>query len=493
MRTHFVAGTIAVCLAVMACAEPKDPLAVAPNVVARTVSQELTVAQLSNLLGEAKLKIEVTPDNGMILAGIWSDYQRMGYAAAHHDTLLSHLALAVTPTYNSQRVNRLLEELRRTLRSDTATEAHYDSASHGLFAVRHILFAFPRGASPLQRDSVRAAAMATAPKVNASNFAEMAKKYSSDTQSAVRGGYLGIVPRPVMNPGTAAVVASLKPDSVSKLVLSSFGFDLIQRLSWVDAKALFVPAFSQAEKQSRDSLLSEKMANAVHLKLTDPALAGARDAVLNPSKSLRDSATILATFDNGGRFTASDMISWVNIMPPNDRTQVLRGMPQITDSVLTIFLRNLAMRKVLVRAADSARIEVPDDFKRQLRDEFITGVVQAWKALGVDPEQLADSAKTPAEREVLAARRVKHIVEAGMRGEFRLQPIPLPIQVVLDTKFESVVSQAAVTRALDAAVQMRRSADSLHAANTITPEGGRAAPTSGSKPAAASKPKPAPK
>lgn len=471
MRTQLVVRAIAISLAVIGCSEAKDPIPSRPDVVARTVSQELTIQQLSKLLGETKLKVEVTPENGLIVANTWSDYQRMGYAAAHNDTLFSRLDVAVTPTYNNQRVNQLLEGLERSMKKDTATQALYDSASHGLYSVRHILFAFPKGASPIQRDSVRREAQMTAMKVNASNFADMARKYSADKQTAAQGGYLGVFPKQMMNPGAAAVVATLKPDSVSKLVQTQFGFDLVQRVSWADAKAQFIPAFSQVSKQARDSTVSEAMADSVNLKLTDIAMAASRDAMLNPPKSRRDTMTVLATFDKGGKFTVADLVAWVNIMPAAQRAQVVKGIGQVPDSLATTFVRNLAMRAVLVRAADRAKIEVPDSLKRVLREEFRTGVIQIWKQLGVLPEQLSDSAKTPAEREQLAARRVNRVIERGMAGQVQVAPIPLPIQAALDAKYPTVVSNAAIVRSLEPAVEMRRAADSLKAANTVAPDG----------------------
>jgi hypothetical protein len=46
----------------------------------------------------------------------------------------------------------------------------------------------------------------------------------------------------------------------------------------------------------------------------------------------------------------------------------------------------------------------------------------SWQALRIDPKSLADSAKTPAERERLAASRIEAFLDKVMAGE--AQPVP---------------------------------------------------------------------
>jgi hypothetical protein len=460
MRRSLVVFTALVSLAVAGC--QRDPLSGTHEVVARTVGRDLTVPQMSRLLGNAKARIEMTPDNGVIVANLWSSYQRLAFAAAHGDTLESHLSAAITPTLNNERVTRLLDALRRPFHGDTATEAGYDAASYGLYAVRHILFAYPLNATPKQRDSVSAAASALRPSITAANFGQMAKRYSADRQSAAKGGYLGVFPKEAMNPAVAVIVAELQPGSVSSLVQTPFGVDIIQRLSWAEARPEYLPAFSQAVKQANDSVLSEQMARAVNLRVTELGPVAARDAASNPVKGSRDTTTI-ATFDKGGRFTAADLLGWVNLMLPLQRVQVLKSLPRESDEVTTSFIRNLAIRGVLLRAADSAGIAVPESVKVVFRDEFLKDVVRSWRALGVAPDQLADSANTPAEREQLAARRADRFIERGMAGEVQLAPVSVPVEAALDAKYETVISSAALERALDAGAAIRAAADSARA------------------------------
>ena len=476
MRKHLVVVSVLVALGVAACREEKDPLSDTHDVVARTVGRDLTVLQMSRLLGNAKPRMELTPGNGVIVANLWSSYQRLAFAAAHSDTLGSHVSAAIAPILNSERVTRLLAVLRRPLHSDTATEAAYDAGSYGLYAARHILFAYPPNATPKQRDSVRAEASAVRPSITASNFGAMAKKYSADKRSAANGGYLGVFPKDALNPAVAGIVASLKPDSLSALVRSEFGFDIIQRLSWAQAKPDYVLAFNQAVKQENDSLLSEQTAHAVNLRVTSRGPVAAREAAINPVEASRDTTTI-ATFDKGGRFTVADMLGWVNLMQPLQRVQVLRGLPQESDGVTKSFIRHLAVRGVMLRAADSAGIAVPESAQAAFRGQFLNDVVRSWRALGVAPDQLADSAKTATEREQLAARRVDRFIERGMAGDAQLTPVSVPIETALDAKYPTVLSYPALGRALDAGAAIRGAADSARAAAPVASPAAPLGPT----------------
>lgn len=62
---------------------------------------------------------------------------------------------------------------------------------------------------------------------NPEKFAELAKKYSDDKGSAVNGGDLGFFPKEAMVKPFADAAFSLKPDTVSEVVVSDFGNHII--------------------------------------------------------------------------------------------------------------------------------------------------------------------------------------------------------------------------------------------------------------------------
>jgi peptidyl-prolyl cis-trans isomerase D len=89
-------------------------------------------------------------------------------------------------------------------------------------------------AAPKATDAERAAARALAQKAlaevtaNPSQFAALAKKYSQDPGSASGGGDLGYFGRGAMTPAFENAVFALKPNQVSGIVETEFGFHIIR-------------------------------------------------------------------------------------------------------------------------------------------------------------------------------------------------------------------------------------------------------------------------
>ena len=88
-----------------------------------------------------------------------------------------------------------------------------------------------------------------------------------------------------------------------------------------------------------------------------------------------------------------------------------------------------------------------------------------WQALRIDPKSLSDSAKTPSERERLAAARIESFLDRVMAGEAQPVPVPAPLQIVLMNKYDSKVNPAGIDRAVERAQKIRHVADSTRAAN----------------------------
>jgi hypothetical protein len=431
----------------VAACSASDPLSKSHDIVARTVGKDLTAAQLTALVARSRVQVANTVENGVVIADVWADYQRLGYAAAHDDSLESHLNAAMTPAENMARVNAFLAAQRSSMARDTANKASFDSASHGLYALRHILFGFPPKATLAQKDSVAKLALKIHAQLTPANFQEMAKKYSTDTVSGRKGGFLGVVVSTLMNPSAAAIVTGLKPDSISKVMRTQVGLDVLQRMSFADAGADYQSAYTRAVNASLDSSLVSKAGTVAGLTVTSGGPDAARAAAANPLVGVRDS-TVIATYNNGGKFTKADMMAWVNLMDPSARMQVLKDLPEQADNVVGSFVKNVATRAILLRSADSAKVTIADSLRDKFHSQFRADLGRIWKTIGVAPDQLADSAKTVAEKEQLAARRVDHFMELGMAGQVNLSPVPAPIQAALNAKYPATVSIPAVSKVM---------------------------------------------
>jgi hypothetical protein len=171
----------------------------------------------------------------------------------------------------------------------------------------------------------------------------------------------------------------------------------------------------------------------------------------------------------------------------------MQRIPQAPDSVLKPFVKQIALQQVLLKRADSAKVVVSDTVKMNMYTEINQLVGNVWQALRVDPKSLADSAKSTAEKERLAASRVDNDLDRMLAGQTQPMTIPLPLKKMLDAKYESSVNAAGIDRALERAQKVRASADSARAASqpkTQLPIPGMGAP--GGAPPAGAQPQPQP-
>src|SRR5579862_7524258 len=137
MRNRLLVGTIASVAVLTGCQGLKDALTAHTDVAARTVNQELTATRLGPMLGSARIGIEPSKENATIVADLWSDYQRLGYAAAHNDSLTSAVAATVKPLLDNMRVSMMIDTMRSKVKADTNAEAGYNAGIGGVYAARH--------------------------------------------------------------------------------------------------------------------------------------------------------------------------------------------------------------------------------------------------------------------------------------------------------------------------------------------------------------------
>ncbi len=446
-----------------ACDGLKEALTAHVDVVAKAGSQELSVVRLGDLLGKAKLQIPINKDVAMLLArDLWVPYQLLAHATATGDSLTDTKAIDASAAgmLENARLSRFMEGVAAKMPVDSGSEAAYLAAKGDLYSARHILFKFPDNASQAAKDSVKKVATAVAPKVNSANFAEMAKKYSADNSSA-KGGDLGVFPRGSMVKPFGDALGALKPGEISPLVETQFGYHIIQRNDWDQAKTAYL---AQASGRSRQVAESTYIAQAqASAKVTVKAdAAPTMKAIAKDPLGHRNDKTVLATY-TGGSLTAGRLALVLLASPQSQRlSQQIQGAP---DTLVAQYVTNMAQRDVLLHRADSAKIAVTPEELATLHKDFASVVAQSWAAMGIDPKMLQDSAKTKEARERLAAARVEAFLDRVMAGEAQPVPIPSPLQIVLMNKYDAKVNAAGIDRAVERASKLRVAADSARAAN----------------------------
>ena len=80
----------------------------------------------------------------------------------------------------------------------------------------------------------------------------------------------------------------------------------------------------------------------------------------------------------------------------------------------------------------------------------------SWAQLGIDPKSLADSAKSTADSERLAASRVDAYLDRVMAGQAQPVSVPTPLKIVLMDKYDAKVNSAGIDRAVERAPKLVR-------------------------------------
>jgi peptidyl-prolyl cis-trans isomerase D len=453
-------------LAVTACNGLKEALTAHVDVVARAGSQELSVNRLGDLLGNAKIQVPVTRETAAIVADIWTGYQQLAFAAAHGDSLSDKKVIdqAMTPMINAQRLNRYMDSVSKSFKVDSASEAEYNQAAGGLLSARHILIGFKNPAVPAtqaEKDSLKKKADMVRTQVTPANFAAMAEKYSTDPTAKQNKGYLGVFPRGTMIAEFSNATANLKPGEISPPVETHYGYHIIQRTPYAEAQKEFAAQYGQAAMRVKDSTWVAGIESSANIQVKDNAPAAIKEAVKNEAKHRTDRSA-LATF-KGGELTVADFLGWMESVPPQQ--QILQRIPQAADSQLKPFIKQVTLQQVLLKRADSAKVQLSPEEHNNLYTGVAGLVTNIWQALGVDPKMLADSAKSTAEKERLASSRVDAYLDRMMAGQAQPLSVPRPLKKLLDAKYESSVNPAGVDRGFERAQKLRASADSARAAS----------------------------
>lgn len=470
-----------------ACGGLKDALTAHVDVVAKAGSQELSVTRLGDLLGNSKLGVPVTKDVATLVArDLWVPYQLLGLAAARGDSLGDTKAIdaAAAGMMENAKLSRFMESVAAGLPVDSGSEAGYLSAKGDLYAARHILLLVPQGATPAAKDSIRRKAEALRAQVTPANFADVARRNSQDN-SAASGGDLGVFPRGAMVKPFSDAVAALKPGEISPVVETQFGYHIVQRSTWDQARAAYLQQAGGRGRQLAESTYIAKAQAEAAVKLKSDAAATTKSIAKDPI-AFRKDRKVLATY-TGGELTAARLAQFMLASPQSGRlAQQIQSAP---DSLVNQFVINQTQRELLLKRADSAKTGLTAEELSSLHRDFAQVVQQTWAAIGVDPKSLADSAKSQGDREKLAAARVEAFLDRIMSGQQQPVPIPTPLQMVLMDKYDAKVNAAGIDRAVERAGKVRVVADSARAASQ--PQSAVPLPTPGA-PAPGGAPAPAP-
>jgi peptidyl-prolyl cis-trans isomerase D len=213
------------------------------------------------------------------------------------------------------------------------------------------------------------------------DFAEMAKKNSEDTGSAVKGGDLGWVTRGQMVPEFEKATFSLKPGVISDLVKTQYGFHIIQVQAHDSARVKpFAEVKDDLSKQWKQLRASEKMQ-----QISDTAQAVLQKDPAHPEKVAADLGMQLVRADG-----AEPGKPLPEVGSNSDFDQSIAALKQgEVSQVVALGASKLALAEVtdVIPARQATLEEVKGQIRQFLSGQNLTNLMQKRS------KELVDAAK----------------------------------------------------------------------------------------------------
>ena len=453
------AAAAALAFAIPACSGLKDALNAHTDWVSRAASTELTVASLSNLLGKSRAPIR--KDVAKSIANVWIDYQLLGNAAAQNDSLSDPKMIddAMWPAIANLKARKWYEIVSKGWGVEDTAAAARQWETGQILAADHILL-LTQGMNDAQKADVRKKIDAIRARVTPANFSDIAKQNSQDQATAKSGGSLGIFPRGSMVPEFENALIALKPGQISPVIQTQYGFHIIRRPTYEQIKGQLLQASKGRSVAVAESTYLAKLEQSGKIEVKKGAVTTVR-ALGNDPDAYRTDNTVLAT-STAGKFTTARLVGWLETLPPQAR--VLDQIRQSPDSLLVQLVRNFVKNELVLKQADSAKVQIDPAEITQLHSSFINAVRSAWSQLNVTPASLSDSAKSEGDREKLAARRIDDYFTRMVQEQAPFVPVPTPLSNILREKYKYAFNDAGLDRVIQEASRIRSSADSARKA-----------------------------
>ncbi len=459
----------AAALALAGCSGFRDLFSAHADVVARAAGQELTAAHLAELLAPQKavqLRREVIDR----IADLWVDYQLLGQAVAHGDSLTDTATVmaASWPAVMQRLANHLHDTLitsKATLTAQQVDSAYNTGEERWL---DHILVAVKQDTTPAVRAAKRRVAEGYLAQLRGgAPFAQVAAK-SDDKATAANGGSLGMVGRGVLVKAFEDAGWALAPGQTSDIVETTFGYHIIRRPPLSEIRDSFAVRLKEIEIGRRDSIFLDSLANKSNIRVRGSAAATLRSVVVDP-RNAKSSGRVLATYA-GGRLTASDMARWLQAFPSQTRGMVL----QADDSTLKEFVKSIARNEVLLGMVHRRGLVLSAAERDTIVERFRSDIGSLESAMGLAPESLAADTAARRDRAAAVARRVDAYftsitMNPPQKPFFEIPPF---LADRLRARYPWNVSPAGVDRALEQAQALRGPVSPGPSGSTVTPAPG---------------------
>jgi len=423
-----------------ACGDAKNMFVAKGKVAARAGDLTLTPERLAGILSGPR-GMRMTKDAAGYVTSLWVDYALFAQAAADgklpRDS--ASAAQALWPELAELRTTHWHDTLvaRRPAADPSALDSLYAGDEVRVF--QHILFGAGQNAPPPAKAGARKQAEAALGRIKGgADFGKLASELSADPGSKAENGYLPPARRGQFVPAFDSAGWALAPGGMSGVVETQFGYHIIRRPALADVRERLTAFLGQRGGQKSDSTYMEQLAKDSKLEVAKNAPTDMKAAVQNPEAS-RTSRKELTTF-KGGKLTVAEYLKWVRALPPPYVAQLRVA----NDSALRQFARVLSLNLLLLRQADSAKVNVTPDEWKQLYARYTESVDSLRADMGFTAADTAlpDSA---------VAAKISQYFDGLVAGKVRMRPVPSALGTLLRERGDFRVDEVGVSRAFELA------------------------------------------
>lgn len=319
------------------------------GLVARAGDHVLTVDHAAALMA-TDAAVPARIDVSEALASLWVDLTLLADAVAR-DSTLSQVDLApVIRLRLEQEIGFAVQDTlipRDTLIDEDELRRRYAEDDPDVrLSASHILLKVPVGATPEQKDSVRARIQEIRKMaVAGEDFATLARRYSQDSGTAPQGGDLGSFNRGTLVAPLDEAAMRLPVGQVSEPIETPFGIHLLQVTSrevtgFEEGRAAFRATLVSAMRARSDSMFWDTLVARADPHVEDGAAARTRELAAAPSERLPwwGRGQHLVSYE-GGALTAEEVRLLLQARPLDFRKALVAADSAAVDTVLMEFTR----------------------------------------------------------------------------------------------------------------------------------------------------------